>query len=1162
MELLVTHVRKSRVPNFRRCLQICLFLFLLPSQLWAATQDERITLKVTNVSIKEFITALQANTRCDILYATKDLDEKVKITYHCTNKPLKDVLKEALKNTGLSFNIDSGIVTIFTKEGTLSGSSSSATIPIPSIQMKEIRGKVIDANTKEPLIGATVMVINTSIGAATNTDGNFILNVPVDEKELKVAFIGYKPQLVDIVGKTTCTVALEVDVHEVDEVVVTGVFTRKQNTYSGATNTIKSEELKKTGTLNVLQAIGTLDPSFKILVNDEVGSNPNAMPDIQMRGAASFSDMKNNYTSSPNQPLFIVDGFEQTLQKVLDMDMNRVASVTLLKDATAKAIYGSKGANGVVVIETKQPEQGKLRVSYSGDLNIQVPVLRDYNLTNAAEKLEVERLAGLYTNIYPETQLELDQKYQFLHKEVERGVNTDWLSQTTRVGVGHKHSLNIEGGDDAIRYNVNIGYNDVAGVMKGSSRKTFDGGFNLSYRYKNLLFREQFSITSNKAIESPYGSFADYAKLNPYWRVRDEQGRLTTLLDRYELQKAVDKDGDGVPDPENPVYNPMINAQSNYMNQKEYLDLTNNFYIDWSVYNDLRIIGRVSVTKTTGKSDLFYPSNYATLDPASPYNFRAVKQDAANDAYFKRGLYQKSNDEMFSVSSDITLNYSKQFGHHLIFTNLQYNVSQRKNTVNSYEGQGFADNATSISQARQYRENSNPTGKDDVTNEMGVIASLNYSYDSRYLLDANYRASASSLFGANNRWGHFWSVGAGWNAHYESFLKEVSWLDGLKIRASFGYSGSQNFSPYQAIATYAYFTDKVYDNTIGAYLMGLHNPDLKWQQTEDKNIGVDFSFLKKFDISFDYYIKTTSNLLTPIPVVPSNGFDNFTENLGKSENKGLELKLNYRVITDSRRDIYLSVFGNLSHNKNKLVEINSALATINDAIDKEQNDRTTGDGGAVNTFNRAKPRVEYAEGVSMSAIWGVRSLGIDPYNGTEILLDKNGKRTTSWNVEDKVVLGDALPKVEGSFGVNFDFKGITMNMNFSYSLGGQYYNQTLVDNVENADLQYNVDRRVFTDRWNPETPGVPAKYRQLKGGNIISNPTSRFVQDNNEMKLTSLNLGYDFRNCNWIKNSDIIERLQISMAMNDIWRLSTVKAERGISYPYAQSFICSIQATF
>lgn len=1115
-----------------------------------------VTVNLKDKSLEEILRTIGNQTKLEYLFHhSVKQDKNKKFSLNVKNCPIKKALDTLLKGSNYSYDIEGNRIIIINTPVSAGSSSSSSSSALPQKSTpttRELRGRVVDAATKTPLVGATVL-LSGSRGAITDENGAFVVTANERDQDVEVSFMGYRTMVSSVASKSMVIVELPRDVNVIDDVVVTGVFTRKQNTYTGATSTIKKEQLAKTGNLNLVQAIGMLDPSFNILVNDQAGSNPNVLPDIQMRGAASFSDMKNNYTSSPNQPLFVVDGFEQPIQKVMDMDMNRVASVTLLKDATAKAIYGSKGANGVVVIETIIPEQGALRVSYRGDLNIQTPVLRDYNRTNAAEKLEVERLAGSYDNIYPETHYKLQQKYQYLLREVQRGVNTDWLAQPTRVGVGHKHSLNVDGGDDAIRYGVNVGYNDIAGAMKGSSRSTFEGGFNIQYRYKSLLFRNNFSVTSNKSKESPYGNFEDYAKMNPYWRVRDEQGRLVERFDNYEGLEIAERN--------EPIYNPMINSTTNYKNESQYLDLTNNFYIEWAVTNDLRLTGRFSVNKNTSKTDLFYPSNYGTLDPNSPYNFRPIQPDAANEAYYKRGLYQKSQNDKFGITSDLTLNYSKQFGKNLLFTNVQYNISHSKALTDSYEGQGFADNAESIGQAKQFVENGRPVGFDATTNEIGVIASINYSYDSRYLLDANYRASGSSLFGSNNRWGHFWSVGAGWNVHNEAFMKNVKWIDLLKLRGSFGYTGSQNFSPYQAISTYSYFTDKTYDKVTGVYLMALSNPDLKWQQTEDTNYGFDFSFLKKFDISFDYYVKTTSNLLTPVPVVPSTGFGTFTENLGKSRNEGIELRVNYRVITDSKRDINLSVFGNLAHNKNKLIEINSALQAINDRIDKEQNGENN-DGDGVSIFDRKKPRVEYAEGMSMSAIWGVRSLGINPYDGTEILVDKNGNRTTLWNADDKVVLGDALPKIQGTFGMNFDYKGISLNMNFSYRIGGQYYNQTLVDNVENADLNYNVDKRVFTDRWNPETPGVPAKYRQLKGGSIITNPTSRFVQDFNEFKMSSLNVGYDFRNCAFMKKTRALERLQLSFSMTDLFVLSTVKAERGINYPYAQSFIFSVSATF
>lgn len=1115
-------------------------------------QNIKLSLKLNNETMSVAIQKIAKESNVDFFYSQQQLnkvEKKVSVDY--SDAALFDILTDVFKDTNFTFKFEENGVVVIPRPST----------PVSAVQQpakRELKGKVVEIGTKKPLAGATVIVSGTTTGAITDDNGDFVVSLTPANKEIEVSYTGYIETKVSVDKLTSIVVEMAIAAVVMEDVVVTGVFTRKSNTYSGATSTIKSEQLQRTGNLNIVQALGNIDPSFNVLVNNEMGSNPNALPDIQMRGAASFSDMKSNYSSSPNQPLFIVDGFEQSLQKVLDMDMNRVESVTLLKDATAKAIYGSKGANGVVVIETKAPLKGSLKVSYKGDLNIQTPVLRDYNLTSAAEKLEIERLAGVYDAKHPGSNFNKLQQYNEIYKEVLRGVDTDWLAQPTRIGVGQKHSLNIEGGDESIRYNVNVAYNNVAGVMKGSDRNTFEGGFNLQYRYKSLLFKEQFSLIQNKGVESPYGSFSDYAKMNPYWRAFDANGNVNSVLGQYDRVSTSDIDGDGVADSEYTIYNPMGNASTNYKNQTQYTDITNNFYIEWGITQDLKAIGRVGITKRSTNSDLFYPSNYSTLDPNSSYNFASVKPSASDDAYFKRGIYRKTNSDLFSLSSDVTLNYSKTIGRNLIFANAQYSVSQATDGSIYYEGQGFSDKATEIGQARQYKESAGPNGTDNKTNEIGAVASVNYSYDSRYLFDANYRANASSLFGANNRWGHFWSVGAGWNLHNEKFMSNVEWLDLAKIRASIGYTGSQNFAAYQALATYAFFTDEIYDNLVGGYLLGMSNPDLKWQQTQDQNIGIDLTILNKFDITFDYYVKNTSNLLTPITAAPSIGFDKFVDNLGKSQNKGIEAKVNYRVISNAAKDINLSVFANIAHNKNKLVEISDALSSINDAVDKDQITSTDPEVSSGVT----KPRVEYAEGVSLSAIWGVRSLGIDPYNGKEMFLKRDGSPTYKWDAADKVVLGDELPKVQGSFGVNLDYKGFSVNAIFGYRIGGQFYNTTLVNNVENADLQYNVDKRVYTDRWNKDRKGVATKYKALEKNPSFTLPTSRFVQDYNEFRLSSLNIGYDFRNQNFMKTNKVVERLRLSFAMTDLLRLSTVKTERGTIYPYAQSFIFTVQATF
>ena len=586
------------------------------------------------------------------------------------------------------------------------------------------------------------------------------------------------------------------------------------------------------------------------------------------------------------------------------------------------------------------------------------------------------------------------------------------------------------------------------------------------------------------------------------------------------------------------------------MNTKDvskYTDITNNFYIEWNVFKDLKATGRIGFTSRTDESDIFYPRDHTM--------FR--KENMTDEEYFKRGQYTKQNGKMTTLTTDVALNYSKTWNEkHVLFANTQWSLGETKSESVTFQAEGFAnDKLDYITHAQQYLEGGKPSGSESVSRETSILASVNYSYDSRYLFDGNYRANASSLFGADKRWGHFWSLGIGWNIHNESFMQDFGWLQRLKLRASTGYTGSQNFNSYQAISTYKYYSDEVYDNIIGSYLMSLANPDLQWQKTQDNNVGLDLSVFGRVDLTFDYYIKNTSNLLTPVTLPPSAGFSSYTENLGKSQNKGFELQASVRAINNSDQDLHLNVFASLMHNTNKIKEINEALSSMNDSKDSDKGLNYDQDTKEKTT----KPSVRYAEGQSMSAIWAVRSLGIDPGTGNELFLTKDGDLTYTWDSDDQVVCGDELPKYTGTFGFNLDWKGFSVNTSFYYRLGGQMYNQTLVDKVENCDMNYNVDHRVYTGRWT--TPGQKAEFKKMTDPNYFTRPTSRFVQDLSELQMTSLNIGYDFRNCKFMQKG-IIERLKLSFYMNDVFRLSTVKTERGTDYPFARSFSFQLQATF
>ena len=1095
---------------------------------FAQQNTDRVTLNMKNASLSEVFNEIKRQTHLSFMFSNDDLKDIKRKDVQMKNVTVDEAMKKCLEGTGLEYELTNNVVVI-----------RKSAAKMEKAQQVTLSGTVRDKDG-QTLPGVSVVIKGTSLGGATDIDGKYRFTVPLTKDMILVfSFVGMETKEVVYKGESTLNVTLNSDITEMAEVVVTGIFTRKADSYTGAVTTIKKEELQRVGNQNVLQSLKNIDPSFQVLENNEFGSDPNKVPDIQMRGASNFSDMKDKYQTNPNQPLFIVDGFEQSIEKVMDMDMNRVASITLLKDATAKALYGSKGANGVVVIETVTPEVGKMRVSYSGNLSIQAPDLGSYDLANAAEKLEIERRAGVYTDKLgrPDVQQQYDEKYNEYYKEILRGVDTYWLEKPLRVGVGHKHSLNFEGGDDIIRYSIDFSYNKVAGVMKGSDREVISGGFNFQYRYGKFLFRDQLSVTFNKADESPYGAFSEYAKLNPYWRAYNDDGSIREVMGDYQIANMQGS---------HPIYNPMINASLNTKTSTSYTDITNNFYAEWDAFEGMKVKGRFGLVSSKNDSEVFLPRDHTS--------FRDISPDSED--YFNRGKYTKGNGTRLDYNVDLSANYSKLFGKHLLFANAQWSISQKKSEMVYFQAQGFANNKMDyITNAKEYVSGS-PYGNESVVRETSVLASVNYSYDDRYLLDATYRANASSLFGADKRWGSFWSAGIGWNIHKERFFEGVSFLEKLRLRASTGYSGSQNFNSYQAIATYKYYNES-YDNIMGSYLISLANPELQWQKTQDNNFGIEFSMLNMLDVTFDYYIKNTENLLTPVSLPPSAGFDSYVENLGETKNRGVEAKVNLRAIRDTKREMYLSVFGSLMHNKNKITKISDALNTLNNTRDEEKVGSNIPD--HENGKGVTKPSTRYAEGQSMNAIWAVRSLGIDPMNGDEIFLSADGKMVYKWDPKDQVVVGDDLPKVSGTFGFNFEYKGFSVNTSFYYRLGGQYYNQTLVNKVENADIQYNVDCRMYTDRWT--TPGVAAKYKAFNSSEPFTRPTSRFVQDLNELQMTSLNIGYDFRNCGFMK-SGAIERLKLQFYANDLFRLSTVKTERGTEYPYARTYSFTLQATF
>ena len=902
---------------------------------------------------------------------------------------------------------------------------------------------------------------------------------------------------------------------------------------------MKGEDLKRVSNSNVFASLKNLDPSLMIFDNLEFGSDPNKMPTMALRGKTAFDlgsddiDLKGSYANDPNAPLFILDGFEASVQKIADLDMNRVESLTILKDASAKAIYGSKAANGVIVIETKKNTESSLRISYSGSVEIQAPDLSSYNLTNAAEKLEIEKDAGLYYDKNLSTLFNLQKDYNKKLAAVVSGIDTDWLSKPLRNGVGTKHGISFEMGNERLNLIVGFSYNNVQGTMKGSDRTNYEGSVSISYRYKGLNFRDNLTITSNVANDSPYGAFSEYAVLNPYLSPYDEKGNL--------VQNA-----SIIPGADNFEANPLYNASLNTKLTSKYLDVTNNFSVEWMIVMGWKVTGRFGITEKRVRADEFYPANHL--------KFRSY----SGEDLFRKGSYQMNEGEEKRMSGDVNMQFSQQFGDkHYVFANAGFTLSEAYYEELIYKAEGFPhDRMNDMMFARQYVKDTKPTGRESTIRDIAVLFAGNYAYDDRFLVDGSFRTSASSQYGKNNRWGQFWSVGVGWNIHNEVWLKD-SKIQQLKLRGSVGYTGAQSSEAYASLATYEYDLERVYMGFLGSKLKAMRNEDLKWKEKFDYNVGLDFNIGRLFSMKFDYYIGKTKNNLLDFDIPTYTGFKTVKENVGDVENKGFDLRLSITPWNMPRERAYFTITTAISRNKNKITGVSAAMQNYNDKQDEV----------ASSVFYN-KPVQKYYDGVSLDAIWAVRSLGIDPTNGQEIYLDKKGNRTYTYRVSDQVVCGDKLPDFQGTAGFMFSYKGIELNATFRFQYGAQMYNQTLVDKVENASLKGNVDKRVYDGRWR--NPGDLKPYKTLGNQWVAeegeykdekTQATSRFVQDRNELSLSSLRVGYDFWKHNFIKKV-AMERLRVEFYMNDVFMLSSIKTERGTAYPFARSFNFAIQATF
>lgn len=1095
-----------------------LFLLMTFVSLTATALGQRTTIKLDNVDLQVAFNEIKQKMGYTFVYNDQVVKNVGKVSVNVTSSDIKYILAKCLEGTSLDFYIEDNIVVIKSKA---EQARETERKPVT------VKGKVVDEK-KQPLPGVTVLLKGTTLGVTTGGEGDFsIVITDTTKAELVFSFIGMVSQTIPYksIPKGEWTIVLKDDVQEMDEVVVTGIYSRKKESFTGSSTTYTAKELKTIENQNVLQSLKTMDPSFAIVENNQFGSDPNRLPDINVRGKTSVIGLTQEYEVDPNQPLFILDGFETTLKTISDLSMDRVQSITVLKDAAATAIYGSKAANGVVVVETKAPAPGTLRLTYNGNLNLSFADLSDYNLMNSKEKLEFERLAGYYGDLDANGEIE-SEYYQRLYyqrlAEVKRGVDTYWMSEPLRFATSHSHNLFAEGGDDRMRYGLGFSYNKTQGVMKGSDRDVINGNVQLLYRYKSLSFKNylnlDYSMSSREKV-----AFSKFSQANPYHRKKNEDGVVEQVLEIY-----TDSDANSptyLQELKN--YNPLYDMTLGSSDETSSFGFTNNFEIDWQVFDGLRAKGRFSISKSTDRGEVFKSPN------ASDY---------AETASTERGSYRETRDENLSYDGDLNVTYAKLFNEvHMVNAVGGIRLASSKSQSSGYESIGFIDDRYSNpSFSSGYPTGGKPSYFTSEKRSASYYLNAGYAYDDRYLLDVNLRSDGSSVFGLSQQFTTTWAIGLAWNVHKEDFFQNQNWLNFLKLRFSIGNPGNQNFDAYISMNVYKYATG--YPNPFGvsAIVSTWGNNDLDWQKTIDQNYGIDLAFLNnRLKVTVDYFYKNTDPLLVYVQTPTSTGTSTVPMNLGKQVSQGLTATLNYMIL--QRENMSWNFNFNARH-------ITYEYRNIGTALDK------------FNQENRSSNLVRYYDGGSPSDLWAVRSAGIDPASGREIFIKKDGTQTFEHDYADEVVVGNSDPKVEGVIGTSFYYKGFSASVNLRYRLGGQIFMSTLYDKVENISenaLQYNQDKRALYDRW--QKPGDVSKYKSISLTEATP-MSSRFIADENTLSGESISFGYETQ-AKWLHRIGA-SSMTIRGYMNDIFRISTVKNERGLDYPFARTVAFSLGLTF
>lgn len=1094
--------------NFKRHLAILLLLFCVLN-VPAQVKEKLITISFSNIPLSEAMVKFEQKSGYTFFYDAAQVNIQQKVSLNATNLTVSKAVTSMLKTTDLGFEITNTQIALFSKKAKSALTGKAVTV----------KGTVLD-ELGEPIIGANVVIEGTTVGTITDMDGAYTLEAPANAN-LKVSYIGYTSQVVKT--GSAAVVKLVEDTKTLSEVVVVGYGSQRKSDLTGGIVAVNAEKLEMVTTNNLLDKLAGQVPGLRIAATD---NTPGKDQSIRVRGENSLS--------ASNTPLIILDGIPYS-GSLTDIDPDIIENLTVLKDASSAAIYGSRGSNGVILIQTKKGKTGAPTVTYKGQIGVQQAQKR-LNVMQGAEyvKMKQDYYAQKYgytgSQLDPENILKPNERQNYLDKN-----ETDWQDIMYRDALTHDNQVSISGGTEATKYMAAISHLSQDGIVQNTGLQRTNISLNMTQEFNSWLtigIGTQF-IQKNVDNNSPYLEAG--LKQSPYGQYKDEDGNYVD----YPMNETL-------------FYNPMANI--NATTDKVY----RNMFISSFAEIKLPIKG------------LSYRANFG-------YNYRS----SFEGSYYGRNTFSgKSvdgsakvyNAHYYDYTWENLVKYSQTFGKHKIDATGLFSMQETQTKNSTQSAESFVNDDSEYHNMNAGEKNQKVASELNETATLSYMFRLNYGYDNRYLLTLTGRTDGYSAFGANNKYAFFPSAAAAWNISSESFMEKAreKWLDMLKLRVSYGSNGNQAINPYQtldrlSIAKYIWGDGGTTAN--GSYLPfnGVGNPNLKWETTKTFNLGIDFSFFNnRISGNIEMYVANTSDLLMSRTVPVMNGFNNIMDNIGKTRNKGIEIGLNTVNIENDNFRWNTNV--NFALNRDQIIELRGDGK--DDVTNKwfiDEPLRVHYDYNVVGTWqaddSRWKEKVWLDKDQKEHRQWGFwnddwKEIQSGAKPGSAKLEDVNGDGVIS--SKDKKIIGSKLPSFLLSMGNQFKYK----NFSFSFLLDGVFgvVKERMDLNVERWNINYNYLSNM--NYWTPDNPtnGMTS---------LVYTPYDKhtFYEKVNYVSLKNISLGYTFDK-RWVKALGV-SAVNLNLSVNNLCAFSNVDNTTNLdadnmysSYPTTRSYMFGLNLTF